>query len=447
MDGFRLPLAPSYVVLGAVGCIALLLSALMIKAPLVAIAVVGVLLLTAALGMEGLIVVSLLGACGLLPFVGANDFVTDNVKVYALLFLLSMGTILVTYSARVLSHKPRWPVPVNALSIGLVVLLAYVGMVALASNPKEVPALATPFFILPLCALGTILWLSHEDALAGLRRALPLVVAIVAAWALAYDAGAAGCGPCREWVSTGMTNDGLLGDGSRLYTEGQNSFLALFLIAVAYSLMRPGALSISLVSLGALTVALQGSRAQYIAVLFGVALLLIWKMSQLRVGGRLVLVVVSGLALLAIASSPAGDRAASVYTDLQTGTGTGAYRVELIESTAQEWTPLGQGFSTNTLELGYDVDLGLPNTLLVLGYLGAVIQLTLLGLGIWRGVSARTLTGMMVAAILLMVLIARPTLPLLEYGHSAVMYGAVLGFAAVLTVAGAGRRESPTPPT
>jgi len=39
-----------------------------------------------------------------------------------------------------------------------------------------------------------------------------------------------------------------------------------------------------------------------------------------------------------------------------------------------------------------------------------------------------------------MVLVARPSLPFLEYGHSAVTYGATFGFAAVLTVGRAARR-------
>jgi hypothetical protein len=444
--GLRISRAPDLVVLAAVGCVALLLSALLIKAPLVAAVAVGVLLLVAAFGMEGLISVCLLGAFGLLPFVGADDFLTGNLKTYAILFLAAVGAMLVTYSSRIIAHKPRWPLPVNALSVGLVVLLAYVTLVALSSNPKEVPALTTPFFVLPLAGLATLLWLSHEDALAGMRRALPLIVAIVAAWALAYDAGSAGCGPCREWVSTGLTNDGLLGSDSRLYTEGQNSFLALFLIAAAYALARPGGLSLTLVGIGALTIALQASRAQYIAVLAGVGLLLIWKLGQLRVGGRVALVAISALTFLALASSPVGDRAASAYTDLQQNTGTGAYRIELIERTSDSWTVLGQGFSTETLELGFDVDLGLPNTLLILGYVGALIQLALIGFGIWRGVAARTLVGTTVAAILIMVLVARPTLPLLEYGHSAVMYGAMLGVAAVLGVSRSRRAESRASP-
>lgn len=435
MNGLTIRWAPGPIVLGAAGCLALVLSALLIKAPLLAVAAVGVLLLVAALGVEGLIGVSLLGACGLLPFTDPNDFAAGNVKVYALLFGIGAGTMLVAYSTRVIARKPRWPFPVNAVSVGLIVLLAYVAMVALASSPKEVPALTTPFFILPLSGLATALWLCHEDADAGLRRALPLLVAIIAAWAIAYDAGAAGCGPCREWVGTGFTNDGLLGPDSRLYTSGQNSFLALFLVAFAYSLARPGALSFSLVGLGALTIALQGSRAQYIAVLIGAGLLLTWKLSQLRVSGRIALVAAAALALLAVAGSPAGDRAATTYTELRQGSGTGGYRIGLIERTKDDWTPLGQGFSTETLERGFDIDLGLPNTLLVLGYAGAAIQLALLGFGIVRGVAARTLAGMAVAAILVMVLIARPTLPLLEYGHSSVMYGAVLGFAALLVSA------------
>ncbi len=445
MTGLSIRRTPGPVVLGAAGCLALLLSALLVKAPLLAVVAVGVLLLVATFGVEGLILVSLLGACGLLPFTDPNDFAIGNVKAYALLFGIGAGLMLVVYSSRIIARKPRWPAPVNAVSVGLVVLLAYISLVALSSSPKEVPALATPFFVLPLAGLATILWLSHEDAQAGLRRALPLVVAIVAAWALAYDAGSAGCGPCREWVGTGLTNDGLLGEGSRLYTSGQNSFLALFLIAFAYSLIRPGGLAFSLVGLGALTIALQGSRAQYIAVLIGIGLLLAWKLSQLRVSGRVALVAVSALALLAVASSPAGDRAATAYTELRESSGTGGYRIGLVEKTKDNWTPLGQGFSTETLELGYDIDLGLPNTLLVLGYIGAALQLALLGFAFMRGVAARTLAGMTVAAIVVMVLIARPTLPLLEYGHSAVMYGAVLGFAALLAGAKRARGSAPAP--
>ncbi len=426
--------APARFEFGAAACASLLVAAALIKLPLLAVAAVGILVLGTTMGIEALIVVFVLGACGVLPFVNVDTFVSAQVKVYAFFFLLALAAMLVAYVSRGLAGKASWPLPANLMSLGLVALLAYVVLVALGSHPSEVPSLAAPFAILPLSGLAVILWLSHDDALQGLRRVLPLAIVIVAAWALAYDAGAAGCGPCREWVGTGVTNSGLLGPGSRLYTAGQNTFLGLFLIAFAYTLVRPRPLAISLTCLGAFTIALQGSRAQYIAVAAGMALLLIWKMGQLRVGKRVVLAVVTALTVLAVANSPVGQRTINAYSETQQGKGTGAYRLELIESTSKNWTPLGDGFSTQTLERGFDVDLGMPNTLLVLGYVGAALQLFLIGIGIWRGVAARTAVGATIAAVLVMVLVSRPSLPLLEYGHSAVMYGAVLGFAAALSI-------------
>jgi hypothetical protein len=435
VTGFRIRGTPDTGAIGLAAFLSLLgAAALMHAPPLVVIAAAGALVLTVTLGIEALIVVALLGACGFLPFANASHFVASGVKVYAMFFVIGLGAMLFAWAVREMAAKHTWPLPANSLSYVLVVLLAYVLLVALASHPAEVPALATPFAILPLTGLAVILWLSHDDALEGLRRVLPLAVVIVTAWAIAYDAGAAGCGPCRAWVGTDLTKAGLLGPGSRLYTAGQNSLLGLFLIAFAYTLARPSLPSVALVCLGAFTIALQDSRAQYIAVLAGVTLLLIWKFGQLKVGGRFVLIAITALALLALIESPVGERAISTYTELQQGHGTGAYRLQLIHATSHSWTLFGQGFSLHTLDLGFDIDLGLPNTLLVLGYFGALLQLALLGIGIWRGIAARTAAGVTIAAVLVMVLVARPSLPLLEYGESAVMYGAVLGFAAALRI-------------
>lgn len=412
--------------------LSLLAAGALVKAPLIAIGAVAMLVLVVTLGLESLIALSLLGACGLLPFVRADTNLALHLKGYAIFFAIALGSMTLAYAVRGFAGRESRPLPRNALALGLAVLLAYVVLIALGSHPSEVPSLTMPFVILPLSGIAVIFWLSHDDALEGLRRVLPLVIAIVVAWALAYDAGAAGCGSCSHWVGTDVTNTGLLGPGSRLYTAGQNTLLGLFLIAFAYALHRPRPWTLALVGLGILTIALQASRAQYIGVAVGMSLLLLWKLSQLRVGGRIVLLTVVALALLALFSSPVGERAISTYTELQHGTGTGTYRLRLIHETSNAWTLFGQGFSERTLALGFDVDLGLPNTLLVLGYFGAVLQLALLGMGIWRGMAARTLAGTTVAAILLMVLVVRPSLPLLEYGHSAVFYGGVLGFAAVL---------------
>lgn len=402
--------------------------------PMLVLGLAAIAALTAIFGIEALIVVSFLGACGLLPFVNPNDLVVGQIKVYALLFMVGLMTMLLAWALREVMGKERWPLPANSVSLGLLALLAYVLIIGFSSEPTQVPALAVPFFILPLFGLAVILWLRHPEALEGLNRMLPLAVVIVAAWAIAYDAGAAGCGTCQNWVGTELTKVGLLGSSSRLYTSGQNSFLAFFLIAFAFSLYRPGRTITAFVALGGLTIALQNSRAQYIAVFAGILVLLVWKLRQLPSGGRVALILLSALGIVVLIVSPVGQHAVSVYTELQHEQGTGTYRLQLIHTTSQYWTVFGQGFSARSLGLGVDVDLGLPNTLLILGYLGAALQLFLLAMGIWRGMKADTIAGVTIAAILTMVLFARPSLPLLEYGHSAVMYGAVLGCAAVVAV-------------
>ncbi|MGH2940670.1 MAG: hypothetical protein ACRDPE_21420 [Solirubrobacterales bacterium] len=399
-----------------------------------AVALAGVFVLTVVRGVETLIAVCWVGAFGLIPGIDPNKFVFPNVKAYAFFFLLAAGLMLLSWCLREIEGKERWALPSNAVSIGLLGLVSYVVLVALGSHPSEVPDLTTPFLILPISGLVTILWCTHPEAIEGLRRSLPIVIFLLVLWSLAYDAGAAGCGPCRTAVGTEVTNTGLLGPGSRLYTSGQNSLLAFFVMAFAWSIYRPSALPISLTALGGVTIALQSSRAQYIAVAVAMVILVAWKFRQLPVGGRLALVLIFGLIVLALALSPVGHRAISAYTELHQDKGTGVYRLRLIEKTQENWTFFGMGFSTKSLNGGYDVDLGLPNTLLILGYLGAAIQLSLLGLGIWRGLKNASIIGVTIAAILLGVLVVRPSLPLLEYGHSAAMYGAILGLAATLVV-------------
>lgn len=435
MASLRFPRLASLTPLAVAACAALVICAVLVKQPLIALAVVGAPLLVYVMGIESLMAVFVLAATGLMPYVGAESTVTGKLKTYFVFFALAAGTMVAVYVWRRTARREAWSLPVNPLSVGLIVLLAYVGLVALGSHPNEVPALTFPFVILPAMGLATILWLSHDEALAGLRRALPLIIIIVAAWAIAYDAGSAGCHACQSWVGTTQTKEGLIGAHSRLYTAGQNSFLCFFLLAFAWALFQPRPLSIGLAGLGAVTVGLQYSRAQYLAVGAGMVLLLVWKFSQLRFGGRSLLLGLTVVAGIVLISSPVGHKALTIYSETSQGTGTGAYRLDLIRETAANWTLLGHGFSSQTLARGFDVDLGLPNTLLVLGYVGAVLQLLLLAIGAWRGVMAKSAAGATIAAVLLMVLVARPSLPLLEYGHSAVIYGATLGFAATIRLA------------
>ncbi len=74
--------------------------------------------------------------------------------------------------------------------------------------------------------------------------------------------------------------------------------------------------------------------------------------------------------------------------------------------------------------------------------LGGFLQILVLVVALVRSASARTLTGATLAAIFALVLVARPTLPLIEYGHSSIFYGAALAFAAALHT----RARAPAPP-
>jgi hypothetical protein len=248
---------------------------------------------------------------------------------------------------------------------------------------------------------------------------------------------------CRDYVGADQSNAGLLGPNSRLYTGGQNPFLILVVVAAAAAMYRPTPVRIGLAVLALTAVAVQASRAQYLAIAAALLLLLLWRLRTLQLGGRVALLAVFAAAAVAVALSPVGARAASGYVDASTSTGTSGYRLALIERSRDNWTTLGAGITSRTLDLGVNQDLGLPNTLIVLGVVGAVLQIGLLLAGILRGLAARSAIGTALAAVLLMGLVARPSLPLLELGTSAMAFGVAVGFAAWLGVPGDRRREAP----
>lgn len=386
----------------------------------------------AVAGPELLIVLSLLAATGLLPFVDPTATAFGSIEAYLLFFGLAIVTMLGAWCARLLAGKPSWPLRPNVVIYGTLALLAYVVLAMVASNPLSQPSLAAPFVEFPVMAIVTYLWLSHEDALTGLRRVLPIAVAIVTAWTVSYIAGAGGCGVCREVVGADIAREGLIGPHSRLYTSGQNTLMALVLIAFGQALRRPTPVTVGLTILGVVSVVLQASRAQYIAMFAGMAVLVAWKLWQLRATGRLALVAVTAVAVVGILNSPVGERALTSYEEISQKTGTGGYRLGLVEQMSGNWSALGRGIGPSTLDLGLNFDLGLPNTLLVLGFVGAALQLAVILLALIRAISARTLAGATLASVFVLVLVARPTLPLIEYGHSTIVYGAAIGFSAWL---------------
>ncbi len=411
--------------------------------------VLGAVLLAAAVavvGAELLILLALLAATGLFPFVDPTGSPVAGMKGYFVFFGVATGAMTAVWAARQLAGRPAWTVAPNGLLLATLALLSYVVLVMAATDPLSQPALAAPFVEFPLMAVVTYVWLSHDDALRGVRRALPFAVAIVALWALAYIAGAAGCTPCRSAVGADHFNVGLLGADSRLYTPGQNTLLALVVVAVGQALRRATPVTLGLAALGLACVAFQVSRAQYIAVLAAIAVLVAWKFWRLRAGGRLALAAVSALVVVGILATPVGERAVTAYEDVSTATGTGGYRLTLLEGITEHFSVFGAGVTPTTIDLGINVDLGIPNTIIVLGVLGAVLQVGVLVLGVLRGLQARTLAGATLAAVFVLVLVARPTLPLIEYGHSAIAYGAAVGIAAWLGLAPRSRPAPVAPP-
>jgi hypothetical protein len=439
--GRREPLRPfvaafEIAVFGGSLVLGLVVAAAAVELPLPALAAGAALVAGGVLlGPELVIAMTLLAAAGLVPFLDTTNTMFSDQKAYFFFFWVAALTMLATWAARVLAGRRSWPIQPNALLIAVLVQLGYVGLVMAATDPLAQPTLTAPFVEFPVMAVATYLWLSHDAAIEGLKRVLPLVVAIVTAWAVAYMGAAltsSGCEPCMTAVSSDHTNRGLLGPESRVYAPGQNSLLALVLVAFGQALRRQTTLTVGLATLGLACVAFQSSRAQYFGVIAGIAVLIAWKLRASGIGGRVFLVAATLAAFVAILNSPVGERALTAYEDLSTGTGTGGYRLTLVEKASENWSLLGAGVTPRTLNLGVDQDLGLSNTIIVLGFVGAALQLAVLLLAFVRGLLVGTLAGATIAAIFLMLLVTRASLALLELGHSPITYGAAVGFAAWL---------------
>jgi hypothetical protein len=189
-----------------------------------------------------------------------------------------------------------------------------------------------------------------------------------------------------------------------------------------------------LTALGLASIALQGFRAQYVALLCGMLVLLAWRLGELERGRRGLLL---GLAVVAFAGflvSPVGQRALTSYGELRASSGNVGYRLRLIEETSQGWSVFGAGVSAGVIPQDVTFDLGVPNTLIALGFVGAGLQLALLAAGFLRSLSAQTLAGATLAAIFALEIVARPSLPELESGPGALTAGVAVGFACALSV-------------
>lgn len=400
--------------------------------PLAALGLFPIAGLAAFLGIESLIVLAWLAAFGLLPFVEVERVVA-GFPVYILGFVVASGLMLAAWVGRELSSRPTHRLEPSLLFGLTFVVLAYSLARLITGSPTTIPSLSLPFVSFPIAALLAALWLSHGEAVAGLRRVWPLVLALLVMWSVMYSLGSAGgCGVCQRFVGSGLQSNDVLGSTTRLFTSGQNALLGLVLVGVALLMYRPTVARGALVALALAAVALQASRAQYGGVLAGVAVLLAWRLRWSSPGARLLIVGLGVLALAALISSPVGHRGLSAVTELQQGSGNGGYRLGLLSEQRQHYSTFGEAVSESSLDGQINYDLGIPNTIVVLGWVGAALQLALVALAAVRGLRAGTLAGATLAAIMVLVLVTRFSLPLLEGYYSAPAFGLAVGFAIAL---------------
>jgi hypothetical protein len=135
-----------------------------------------------------------------------------------------------------------------------------------------------------------------------------------------------------------------------------------------------------------------------------------------------------------VITSPVGARAGSSYQELKLGSGTGGYRLALLDQTRPSWSVLGIGASRATLDAGFTADLGVPNTFLAFGFVGGALQFLVLGLALIRGLRSRAAAGVGIAGVMALTVLSRGSLPILEAGPAATAMGAMVGAAAALTV-------------
>lgn len=385
------------------------------------------------LGFSSWIAVLWLLAFGLLPFVDPVE-VVGSIPVWVIGATLAICVMLAVRGVGAVMGEPAWPMRASPLLAALLALAVYTFLRCLGSSPRDVPSLAAGFLAFPVMALVAFVWCSQASALERGRAGLTILIAGVTLWALAYDAAAAGvCGPCHDWVVMIYDGPGLLGPASRIWTIGEGALLGIVIVCLAWTLERPTRLRVAVSAIGLSCVILQGSRGQWLAFLAGAVLLFGWKWRRSRAQTRALLIGVGVVAALAIVLSPVGVQLATGFEDFQAKAGTVGYRLDILRRTSESWNAFGSGFSLQVVGR-YTSDLGLPNTLLTIGYTGAALQLAVLILAVARGLRSGTAAGVALAAVLTTVLAGRPSLPLLETGPSAVAYGLAVGFTAALPV-------------
>lgn len=384
-------------------------------------------------GLELCISAGALAGAGLMPFLSA-DMKVAGLPLWVVGWGFALALMLLAAGTRELSGRPRHRLPVGALLLAMVALLAYTLIRLAGGAPFSLPTTSAPYVLGPTVALGTAVWLLYPETLAGLRRALPFVAVVVALWCVAYILAASGrCSACLQYVASDSQRPGLLGPTSRVYAPAMFGILLLAFAAGAAALRGP---SWKLWGAGAVllfaVLVLEAFRGQYAGVLAGLALLVGWKVRWSSPAGRfaiLALVVLAGIVLI---SSPIGARGLSAVHELRTQSGNGQYRLDLINDQRRLWSLFGTSVIQSTRYLTISYDLGISNSVVILGFLGAGLQLVVLAAAVRRGWQNGSAVGLALAATFLAVLVTRVSIAYIEQGGTAVVYGAAFGFAMAL---------------
>lgn len=394
------------------------------------------------LGAESVAATISLAALGFVPFVDVETEI-GPLRVWVVAFGISTLILLLAWWVRQASGKGRTRLEPSLLLVLALLFFTYTTVRLVLSDPLSEPTVTGALGAFPPAILIGYVVFSQEAARRNLRRLLPVLAGIFILWSLAYIAGSFGqCDACIDLVASDSEREGIAGSASRLYTAGAESVPVVAILSLGAALSGGPLLAIPVALIGIVDIALYAFRAQYVAFAAGALLLLGWRFRHARLNGRVILVFATLVALVAIFSTPAGDRGISGYQDLRDSSGNAGYRLRLISESSRDWSLFGLGVTDRAGAIGFNFDLGIPNTLLGLGYIGAALQLSVLVAAIVRALRFGGPLGVSLAAVVTLVLVGRPSLALIEYGPSDIAYGLIVGAICALPLSSTARDPS-----
>ena len=154
------------------------------------------------LGADVCICLCVLSSFGMMPFVNSVATGPSRLPYWLISFGIAAIIMLAGFAGRALAGERVALFQPGVLLWVLLLFAAYTLLQMQQSDPMSAPSIATPFIAFPLAALVTFVWFLHDHPLSTLQKLMPLVIVVVAAWAVMYVFGSAGCSVCRHYVAT-----------------------------------------------------------------------------------------------------------------------------------------------------------------------------------------------------------------------------------------------------